>query len=366
MLRFLLLLLLLVLLITACREPRQVDPRLAAEMPKNILWAWERPEDLRFVDTKQYGVAFLAQTLLLEKNSVIPKPRRQPLELADGTYIIAVTRVETNKNGGERPALDDAMATRVADLIRATIDLPKVKALQVDFDAVSSERAFYRTMMSKLRARMPPDVALTMTSLASWCVGDAWFNDFPVDEAVPMAFQMGADSEKIRGFLRGGSDWREPLCRGSYGISVDERDLQGLKIGRRMYYFKNTAWDKDSVPLADAEPAQAPLDISSACELTADPKRFDGKLVRLNGVLSVSDEGTRIGVEQCTVAAGPIFISRKSESARSEIGTVLASAGGRLSGSLIGTFRAEPFENCCTKAPYKFELVKLENGSRAP
>ena len=46
-----------------------------------------------------------------------------------------------------------------------------------------------------------------MTSLASWCTGDAWFNDFPVDEAVPMVFQMGADSEKIKTFLRNGNDW---------------------------------------------------------------------------------------------------------------------------------------------------------------
>ena len=57
-----------------------------------------------------------------------------------------------------------------------------------------------------------------MTSLASWCTGDAWFNDFPVDEAVPMVFQMGADDEKIKTYLRNGNDWNEPLCRGSYGI----------------------------------------------------------------------------------------------------------------------------------------------------
>ena len=87
-----------------------------------------------------------------------------------------------------------------------------------------------------------------MTSLASWCTGDAWFNDFPVDEAVPMVFQMGADSDKIKTYLRNGNDWQEPLCRGSYGISLEEGRFDGMKPGRRMYYFKNSAWRPDDLP----------------------------------------------------------------------------------------------------------------------
>jgi len=83
-----------------------------------------------------------------------------------------------------------------------------------------------------------------MTALASWCVGDAWFNDLPVDEAVPMAFRMGSDDEKIRRFLREGKDWNEPLCRGSYGVSVDEPLDAHFQPNRRTYYFKNSAWTR--------------------------------------------------------------------------------------------------------------------------
>jgi hypothetical protein len=81
-----------------------------------------------------------------------------------------------------------------------------------------------------------------MTPLASWCTGEAWFNDFPVDEAAPMVFVMGADTQRIRTFLRDGDDWNEPICRGSYGTSVDEPRPEGLKLGRRTYYFKNSSW----------------------------------------------------------------------------------------------------------------------------
>lgn len=231
-----------------CQPKNQVNPRLDDEMPKKILWAWERPEDLRFIDTNEYGVAFLAQTLFLETNRVIPKPRRQPLELAPKTYLIAVTRIETYKDLDKRPTLDDEMVNKTATLITKTLELPDVRAVQVDFDAVVSEREFYRQLITALRNELDKAadksvrVPLTMTSLASWCTGDAWFNDFPVDEAVPMAFQMGADSEKIKTYLKNGNDWQEPLCRGSYGISLDEKKFDGMKDGRRMYYFKSSPW----------------------------------------------------------------------------------------------------------------------------
>ncbi len=226
----------------ACSRPNTVNSRLSDEMPNKILWAWERPEDLRFFDPKDFGVAFLAQTIFLDNSGLTPKPRRQPLEVSPGTYIIAVTRIETNKDGKKRPSFDAEMTTNVVSLIKNTLELPDVKAIQIDFDAVVSERDFYRSMMKDLRKQMPERVPLTMTSLASWCTGDAWFNDFPVGEAVPMAFQMGADSEKIKNYLANGNDWNEPLCRGSYGISVDDPLKVELKPGRRMYYFSNNPW----------------------------------------------------------------------------------------------------------------------------
>lgn len=231
------------LLLTSCSARKNmVDPLRSNGTPNKILWAWERPEDLNFVDPNEFGVAFLAQTIFLEKDQVSPKPRRQPLEVPPGTYLIAVTRIETKKGTFDRPTFSAEMGSKMVNLIKTTLDLPDAKAIQIDFDAVASERPFYRSMMAELRKTLPAGTPLTMTSLASWCTGDAWFNDLPVDEAVPMAFQMGADSEKIRNFLRNGNDWNEPLCRGSYGISLDEGRLDGIKPGRRLYYFKNEGW----------------------------------------------------------------------------------------------------------------------------
>lgn len=217
-------------------------------MPQRILWAWELPTDLRFIDPQKFGVAFLAQTIFLEKEAVAPKPRRQPLDVAPGTYLIAVTRIETAKGTFERPAFSDEIVNKVINLIVSTLDLPDVKAVQIDFDATVSERSFYRTLMNTLRQKLPPGTPLTMTSLASWCTGDAWFGDFPVDEAVPMAFRMGADAENVRNYLRRGTDWREPLCRLSYGIALDEPPLENLKAGRRIFYFSSEPWKPSTIP----------------------------------------------------------------------------------------------------------------------
>jgi hypothetical protein len=230
-----------------CKTDRIVNADLDRTMPKKFLWAWERPEDLRFIDVKEIGVAFLAQTLFLEGEDVVFKPRRQPLEIAPETYLIAVTRIETSKIGGKRPSFSPEQLEKIVKLVINTLERPNVKAVQIDFDAVGSERKFYGEFIKKLKNRMPNYMPLTITALASWCVGDAWFNDFPIDEAVPMAFQMGADTDKIRSFLAGGNDWREPLCRGSYGLSVDEPLNASFKPDRRFYYFKSRGWEKSDL-----------------------------------------------------------------------------------------------------------------------
>ncbi len=229
--------------LSSCTSPRnEIKPVAQAAMPNKILWAWERPEDLRFIDPKEFGVAFLAQTIFLEKETVSPKPRRQPLDVAPGTYMIAVTRIETAKGTFERPAFNTEMRAKTVSLILSTLELPDVNAIQIDFDATVSERGFYRSIMQDLRRQTPENIALTMTALASWCASDPWLADMPVAEAVPMLFQMGADSEKIKNYLKNGNDWTELLCRGSYGISLNEGRFDGLKSGGRVYYFKNASW----------------------------------------------------------------------------------------------------------------------------
>jgi hypothetical protein len=120
-----------------------------------------------------------------------------------------------------------------------------VRAVQIDFDARRSERPFYRSLLAAVRATLPRKVPLSITALASWCSYDNWLDGLPVDEAVPMLFRMGRFEE--RGFRQAGeaNAWRTPLCRGSAGISTDERQPLA-RDGRRLYVFHPTAWTPEA------------------------------------------------------------------------------------------------------------------------
>jgi hypothetical protein len=240
--------LLLVFLGPAC-QTRLRNPMRTRErnLPPVILWAWERPEDLEFLDSQRFGVAFLAQTLILKGDEVVLNPRHQPLKVSPATRLIAVTRVESLKNTGERASLTPAQRERVLTLISRTLELQNVSAIQVDFDAATSEREFYRGLLQDLRQKLPDHIALSMTALASFCIGDRWLDDLPVDEAVPMIFRMGADDKRIKGFLADGNDFSEPLCQTSYGIALDEPLEIKFAEARRLYVFDDHAWTENDV-----------------------------------------------------------------------------------------------------------------------
>lgn len=234
--------------LAGCKSNLPVRNRLdESHFPTIVLWAWERSEDLRGLDSKRFAVAFLAQTLVLKGDEVILNPRQQPLQVSPDTKLMAVTRIESSKTTGERAALNDAQKQKLVSLVMRTRQLANVSAIQIDFDAASSEREFYRGFLQDLRAQLPDAVPLSITALASFCIGDRWFRDLPVDEAVPMIFRMGADDRTIKIMLAGGDDFREPLCQRSYGVAIDEPLDMKVDLKRRLYVFNNHSWDESSI-----------------------------------------------------------------------------------------------------------------------
>jgi hypothetical protein len=193
-----------------------------------MLWAWERPEHLGFLDPKSAGVAFLARTVSWRAGNIASRPRYQPLDLPPGTVVMAVTRLESFS-----PPLPDVDII-VAHILR-TAELPGVKAIEIDFDARLSERAWYAELVRRVRQRLNPRLPLTITALASWCMRDPWISDLPVNDAVPMLFRMGA------GEPRRVSEFSVEACRSSLGISMDEIP-DWLPRGRRLFIFHPTPW----------------------------------------------------------------------------------------------------------------------------
>ncbi len=215
------------------------------DFPHIILWAWERPEDLSFINPQHYAVAFLAQTLTLTDSTVRYFPRQQPLKVSPKTKLIAVTRIEAEKY----PALSKTQIDEITRLVLNTLKLKNVSALQIDFDAKVSQRGFYRELLNELRAQIPPTLPLSITALASFCLSDPWIKGLPVDEAIPMIFRMGADNNKVKTQLKNGKDFSIPLCQQSYGIASDEPIIMNFDKTRRVYVFKGTTagWTNEDV-----------------------------------------------------------------------------------------------------------------------
>jgi hypothetical protein len=208
-------------------------------IPEIVLWAWEEPEDLRFVNPKNTGIAFLAATIRLQADQAIIRPRFQPLRVPDAAKLVSVVRLEADS----RAELNRSQLQRSVAAIVETSSLPRVRAVQVDFDATLSQRDFYRDLLIELRRRLPPTVPISITALASWCLDDDWLSALPIDEAVPMLFRMSAGTDHVVAHLASGKDFRSPLCQGSLGISTDER-WSTLPAGRRVYIFHTKPWDQ--------------------------------------------------------------------------------------------------------------------------
>jgi hypothetical protein len=211
-------------------------------LPRQTLWAWERPEDLRAIDPATTAIAFLDQTIVIRQGKDVDPmsvPRRQPLAYPSNAKLIAVVRIIAEPGA----ALDHAQRSQTVALLLASAARPGIAAFQVDFDATRSQRAFYRDLLEDLRREMPAGLPLSITALASWCTNDDWLGNLPIDEAVPMLFRMEPDRRHAPpGLVE--RQIREPLCMGSVGISTREPWPPDL-AGKRVYIFPDRGWKDD-------------------------------------------------------------------------------------------------------------------------
>jgi hypothetical protein len=139
-----------------------------------------------------------------------------------------------------------------AEAVAAIIELaklPRIAGVQIDFDATRSQRSFYADLIRDVRDELPAGLLLSVTALASWCMGDCWMAELPVDEIVPMFFRMGADDAHIRRSLQSKGKISCSPCNTSVGVSTDE-PWPHLPSGVRVYVFHGGAWSEEAVATA--------------------------------------------------------------------------------------------------------------------
>ena len=209
----------------------------AAAPSRLVVWAWERPEDLRFLPP-DVEVAVQSGFVELSGETVRSRGRRLPLRARPDQVTTAVVHVQIDRRRPLRwtPALRAAAVNTVARLA----NVPGVSRVQLDFEVPASRRGVLLDLIAGVRAALPPPTPLSITALASWCLGETWLAAAPVDEVTPMLFRMGAGGEAIRARLAAGGDL-EPPCRTALAVSLDT-PIPRAPAGRRVYLFDPRSW----------------------------------------------------------------------------------------------------------------------------
>jgi hypothetical protein len=223
---------LLVLLLTLLLA----TPALAA--PKPVLWAWERPEDLRFAGSS-VDVAAMTGFVVLSGDHVWARGRRFVLHTALGARRIAMVHVQIDPR--HTLVWSRALRDRTAGAVLAYAKSPGFDGVQVDFEVAASQHQALLDLLADVRAGLPAKTSLSMTALASWCDTEDWLKGADVDEIVPMLFRMGPRGEALRARLAHGGDFANPRCRTAIGVATDSLP-GGLPAGRRIYLFDPKSW----------------------------------------------------------------------------------------------------------------------------
>jgi hypothetical protein len=203
-------------------------------LPGEMWWYWDRPAAQLPLPAPGVGAAVVTTHVVLSGESFARQPRRSALHLPDGVATIPVIHVEVDParpfagNAGQIDALRDA----VVDVARRGGPSAWV---QLDFEARKSQREFWRSAVQAIRSALPTGVKFSVTALASWCYGDRWLGDVPVDEVVPMYFRLGRTRPDY--VLRSAVGVSEPRCAQAYGIADDEPPWPVVFSGRRYVFL---------------------------------------------------------------------------------------------------------------------------------
>ena len=210
-----------------------------ADWPARFAWSWDRREDLSFLEPGQ-GVALVVTSLEFRGDRTLVRPLRVAVALPAHAVVLPVVHVEALPS--MHAALDAGQRGLFIDaVLRAAAQSPR-HAVQVDFEAAPSQRAFYADVLAEVRSRRP-DALISITALASWCFADRWTAALPVDEVVPMAFRMGRRSADYRQWVAASGRWPASACD-STGVASDEM-LQRVPRSRRLYFFSPQPWTSE-------------------------------------------------------------------------------------------------------------------------
>lgn len=233
----------------------------SSEGPVPVFWSWYHDDDLRAAPG---AVAMLVDRIVVNGETIKHHRRLNKLQTRARAPITAVVRLEVKKlpESGRREEFIESLSKSIINLTFGCGR--RVEGLQIDFDAKSNERVFYRQLLKRLKKSMPADTDLSMTALASWVTGDNWLaedqwltGENGVSEVVPMFFSMGQGETSSLNALKNCVSLDSPVRLKSIGLSIDEKSAPSILLSKngfrnfhRVYFFSSRGWNKQNVEQA--------------------------------------------------------------------------------------------------------------------
>ncbi|OWQ43883.1 hypothetical protein CDL60_27590 [Roseateles noduli] len=205
----------------------------------------------------------------LTPDGIEEQPRRQGLPPPGGRPVTPVVHVDPLPTGrrpipagelydgaGAGASPGRALTERqTAAIVQRVLDAAARSTsgwVQLDFEAVPSQRDSYHALVRRLRAALPASMRLSVTLLAWQCRSSAWISPIAADEVVPMFFRLGRDTARWQRELAAGADALHPRCRNeAAGFSPqDTPPADWQRRWTRRYWFnlargKTTRWPSE-------------------------------------------------------------------------------------------------------------------------
>ena len=187
--------------------------------------------------------AILQRHILLTGDTALTRPRRHWPLTPSATRITPVLHVEVSTVNP--PVGIDRRADMIVHAMQEAAYVSTSGWVQLDLEAKPSQRVFYRALVARVRAELPPQVRLSVTALAWWCRAPAWLDGLAADEVVPMFFRMGRDNAQLRHIIEHTPDVLHASCRaGAAGFSPQEPFAPQVAARyRKTYWFDRHAWN---------------------------------------------------------------------------------------------------------------------------
>jgi hypothetical protein len=125
---------------TDSAKAASLNPQRLTSWPRTILWAWQRTEDLGFINPQRVGVSYLVKTIRLKGDSVVAEPNLNGLRVPAGTRLMACARIETD--GAHPPSLSAQQAREAAAQLASLAAFPDATASTTSFQRMTRARRF--------------------------------------------------------------------------------------------------------------------------------------------------------------------------------------------------------------------------------